>query len=181
MAKYRILETERLYLRELCQKDFPALCMILQDEKTMYAYEGAFSDTEVQQWLDRQLSRYREFGFGLWAAVRRDNDEVIGQCGLTMQPWKERQVLEIGYLFQRRYWHQGYAMEAAKGCKQYAFDVLHAEEVCSIIRDINTASQRVAVRNGMTAADRWTKHYRGVDMPHIRYVVQPPLEQKKRR
>ena len=42
MAKYRILETERLYLRELCQKDFPALCMILQDEKTMYAYEGAF-------------------------------------------------------------------------------------------------------------------------------------------
>ena len=89
MAKYRILETERLYLRELCQEDFPALCMILQDEKTMYAYEGAFSDTEVQQWLDRQLSRYREFGFGLWAAVRRDNDEVIGQCGLTMQPWKE--------------------------------------------------------------------------------------------
>lgn len=41
--------------------------------------------------------------------------------------------------------------------------------MCSIIRDTNTASQNVALRNGMTAADTWTKHYRGVDMPHIRY------------
>ena len=34
-------------------------------------------------------------------------------------------------------------------------------------------SQNVAVRNGMTAADCWTKHYRGVDMPHKRFVVLP--------
>ena len=166
-----ILETERLYLREMTQDDFPSLCNILQDEETMYAYEGAFTDSEVQEWLDRQRARYQKWGFGLWAAVRKTGDELIGQCGLTMQPWKERQVLEIGYLFQRRYWHQGYAMEAAKGCKQYAFDVLHAEEVCSIIRDTNTASRHVAVRNGMTIEDTWTKHYRGVDMPHYRYVV----------
>ena len=45
------------------------------------------------------------------------------------------------------------------------------EEVCTIIRDINTASQRVAVRNGMTKKDSWTKHYKGVDMPHDRYVA----------
>lgn len=48
-----ILETERLYLREINQKDFKSLCKILQDEETMYAYEGAFSDAEVQEWLDR--------------------------------------------------------------------------------------------------------------------------------
>ena len=41
-----ILETERLYLRELNEADFGALCEILQDEETMYAYEGAFSDHE---------------------------------------------------------------------------------------------------------------------------------------
>ena len=38
-----ILETERLCLREMDEGDFPALCRILQDEETMYAYEGAFS------------------------------------------------------------------------------------------------------------------------------------------
>ena len=96
---------------------------------------------------------------------------MIGQCGLTMQQWKETEVLEIGYLFNRSYWHKGYATEAATACKNYAFNRLKAEEVCSIIRDTNTASQNVAVRIGMTKTDMWTKHYRGVDMPHYRYVI----------
>ena len=52
-----------------------------------------------------------------------------------------------------------------------AFEVLDANEVCSIIRDTNVASQNVAVRNNMVVVDRWTKHYRGVAMPHNRYVV----------
>jgi ribosomal-protein-alanine N-acetyltransferase len=167
----RIFETKRLYLREMTQDDFKALCKILQDEETMYAYEGAFSDTEALEWLDRQISRYQKWGFGLWAVVLKETDEMIGQCGLTMQPWKDKEVLEIGYLFQRPYWHKGYATEAAKACKKYAFEILNADEVCSIIRDTNTPSQNVAVRNGMTVADSWTKHYRGVDMPHYRYVA----------
>lgn len=166
-----ILETERLYLREMNQGDFEALCKILQDDETMYAYEGAFSNEEVQEWLDRQISRYRKWGFGLWAVILKETDEMIGQCGLTMQPWKDREVLEIGYLFNRMHWHTGYAVEAAKACREYAFEILKAEEVCSIIRDTNTASQKVAQRNGMCVKDSWTKHYRGVDMPHDRYVA----------
>lgn len=166
-----ILETERLYLREMNQRDFVALCKILQDDETMYAYEGAFSDEETQEWLDRQISRYRKWGFGLWAVILKETDEMIGQCGLTMQPWKNEEVLEIGYLFNRMYWHRGYALEAAEACKEYAFEVLKVEEVCSIIRDTNRSSQKVAVRNEMSVKDSWIKHYRGVDMPHNRYVA----------
>lgn len=166
-----ILETKRLYLREMNPSDFNSLCRILQNEKAMYAYEGAFSDQEVQEWLDRQIYRYQKWNFGLWAAVLKETDKMIGQCGLTMQQWKDQEVLEIGYLFERSHWHQGYATEAAKACKQYAFEKLNASEVCSIIRDSNTASQNVAMRNGMVMKDQWIKHYKGVDMPHYRYVV----------
>lgn len=166
-----ILETKRLYLRELKEDDFDALCEILQDEETMYAYEGAFSNGEVQEWLDRQISRYHKWKFGLWAVILKENDRLIGQCGLTMQPWKEAEVLEIGYLLNRAYWHKGFATEAAAACKKYAFEVLQAKEVCSIVRDTNIPSQKVALRNGMSKADTWTKHYRGVDMPHYRYVI----------
>lgn len=54
-----IFETERLYLRKLNQGDFANLCTILQDETAMYAYEHAFSGEEVQEWRDRQITRYQ--------------------------------------------------------------------------------------------------------------------------
>ena len=166
-----ILETERLLLREMTQDDLPALQGILQDEETMYAYNGAFDEAETQAWLDRQLSRYAQFGFGLWAVVLKESGGMIGQCGLTMQPWRGDEVLEVGYLFNRAFWHHGYATEAARGCMEYAFDRLGAREVCSIIRETNLPSRRVAERNGMTVRDSWVKHYRGIDMPHMRYCT----------
>ncbi len=166
-----ILETKRLYLREMCQSDYHSLCKILQDAEVMYAYEHAFSDAEVQAWLDNQLRRYMKNGFGLWAVILKETGEMIGQCGLTMQPCFEREVLEVGYLFQKAYWHKGYASEAAIACKEYAFQSLGAQEVFSIVRDSNLASQRVAWRNGMTEKGRITKHYYGTDMPHIVYSV----------
>ena len=166
-----ILETERLLLREMKQDDLPALQGILQDEETMYAYNGAFDEAETQAWLDRQLSRYAQFGFGLWAVVLKESGGMIGQCGLTMQPWRGDEVLEVGYLFNRAFWHHGYATEAARGCMEYAFDLLGAREVCSIIRETNLPSRRVAERNGMTVRDSWVKHYRGIDMPHMRYCT----------
>lgn len=166
-----ILETERLLLREMTQDDLPALQGILQDEETMYAYNGAFDEAETQAWLDRQLSRYAQYGFGLWAVVLKESGGMIGQCGLTMQPWRGDEVLEVGYLFNRAFWHHGYATEAARGCMEYAFDRLGAREVCSIIRETNLPSRRVAERNGMTVRDSWVKHYRGIDMPHMRYCT----------
>lgn len=170
--KKMILETERLFLRELEQGDLPGLKRILQDEETMYAYNGAFSDEEVQQWLDRQFERYKKYGFGLWAVVLKDCGRMIGQCGLTMQLWNGDEVLEVGYLFERNFWHKAYATEAAIACKEYAFNKLGASEVCSIIRDTNKASQNVALRNGMKIKDTAIKHYRGEDMKHFRYVVE---------
>ena len=166
-----ILETERLILREMTQEDLPALREILQDEETMYAYNGAFDEEETQAWLDRQLMRYAQDGFGLWAVVLRETGRMIGQCGLTMQPWRGDSVLEVGYLFNRAFWHHGYATEAARGCMDYAFTRLDAREVCSIIRETNPPSRRVAERNSMTVRDTWVKHYRGIDMPHVRYCA----------
>lgn len=167
-----VLETERLYLRRLTAGDRPALCKILQDERAMYAYEGPFSDGEVDDWITRQLQRYEQYGFGLWGVILKENGQLIGQCGLTVQPWNGEEVLEIGYLFQPAYWHNGYATEAAIACRDYAFKELGADEVCSIIRDTNIPSQNVALRVGMTIRESWVKHYRGVDMPHYRFVVE---------
>lgn len=166
-----ILETERLRLRKLTLSDLDNLKETLQDPRAMYAYEGAFSDKETLSWLQRQLERYAEYGLGLWGVEEKASGSFLGQCGLTYQEWKDEMVLEIGYLFSPLYWGKGYASEAARGTKDYAFNVLKEKEVCSIIRATNTPSMRVAIRNGMLARDTSIKHYRGVDMLHVRFVA----------
>lgn len=88
----------------------------------MYAYEHAFSEEEVRAWLEKQQNNYRQYGFGLWAAVEKTSGRMIGQCGLTMQKIRDLEALEIGYLFRKDAWHQGYATEAAMACKAYAFE-----------------------------------------------------------
>ncbi len=177
-----IMETERLLLRKMTDADFPALCRMLQDEEVMYAYAHAFSDEEAHDWLSRQQARYQQYGFGLWAAILKKSGEMIGQCGVTVQDCNGREVLEVGYLFCKDFWGQGYATEAAKACRDYAFTQFHADEVFSIIRDNNFPSQRVAKRNGMQPRGGFTKHYYGIDMPHIVYSIQREeweQEQKK--
>lgn len=164
-------ETERLAMREMAQTDMADLCKILQDDDVMYAYEGAFTEQEVQAWLEKQLLRYQKYGFGLNAVILKATGQMIGQCGLTMQEIPGREVLEVGYLFQKAYWHKGYATEAARACRDYAFDRLHAEEVFSIVRDTNLASQNVAKRNGMVVSGTFVKHYRGIAMPHLIFSV----------
>ena len=159
-----ILETERLYLREMRQTDYQSLCRTLQDDIAMYAYEGAFSDAEVHEWLDRQLERYRKWDFGLWAVILKETGEMIGQCGLTMQKWKEKEVLEVGYLFERRYWHNGYATEAARACKEYAFDILKQKKSVRL-SEIQIQRPKKWRKKRHVKKDIWTKHYKGVDMP----------------
>ena len=80
-------------------------------------------------------------------------------------------VLEIGYLFNRAHWHNGYAAEAAIACKRYAFDFLGFDEVFSLVRDTNVASINVAIRNGMLVRGRFIKHYKGEDMQHYIFSV----------
>lgn len=61
-------------MRRMGNEDIAQLSAILQDKDVMYAYEHAFSDGEVRQWLDRQMKRYEEYDFGLWAVILRETE-----------------------------------------------------------------------------------------------------------
>ena len=173
-----VLQTQRLILRRWEQEDFADLAEILQDPQVMYAYEHDFSDAEVQAWLERQFARYKKDGFGLFAVVEKESGEIVGQAGLSWQDCQGEQVLEIGYHLKRKYWHHGYAAEAARGCLQYAFEALGAPVVYSIIKSDNTASQKVAERMGMRRIRQfWTTYYAG-SMLHYLYGVENPQKER---
>lgn len=166
-----ILETQRLGLREMNISDIDSLSLILQDERVMYAYNGAFNEEETNAWMQKQLQRYNDFGFGLWAIVLKESGEMIGQCGITMQEYNDMMVPEVGYLLAYKHWHKGYAIEAATACRDYGFNTLHFDAIYSIIRDNNIASQKVAIKNGMIPIDTVVKHYRGEEMPHMVFCI----------
>ena len=90
-----------------------------------------------------------------------------GICGSAAETSAggKNSVWEIGYGFAKQFWHNGYALEAAKACKLLAFS-LNISEVYSIIRKNNLPSIRIAERNGMSPVGTVIKHYRGKVMPH---------------
>lgn len=167
-----ILETDRLYLREMAENDLENLSTLLKDKRVMYAYEHDFDMNDIKEWLYRQMRRYQKDNFGLWAIILKETKEFIGQAGLTLQKCEGEEVLEIGYLLKYDYWHKGYALEAVKGCKKYAFDNLKAEAVYSIIKYDNISSQRVAENLGMTKVKEFITQYYNGDMLHYLYRIE---------
>jgi RimJ/RimL family protein N-acetyltransferase len=86
---------------------------------------------------------------------------MIGQCGITRQQIDATRIVEVGYLFARAHWHHGYAVEAAAGCRDWAFETLGIDELYAKIRSTNVASMNVAIRLGMTVRRTFTTHHRG--------------------
>ena len=144
-----VLETERLVLRELTPDDLDALYAILSDPESMRHYPAPFSRERVEGWIAWNLENYKTYGFGLWAVIRKADGLFLGDCGITMQLIAGRYEHEIGYHINRAYTGMGYATEAARACKRYAFDTLGLTDVYTYQKYTNMASRRVAEKNGM--------------------------------
>ena len=147
-----ILETPRLRLRHLRldETDIPAILAIFGDPVAMEFFPRIYDRTDVEQFIGRQLHRYANDGFGLWAVVLSSNGQVIGDCGLARQLVNDVDEVEVGYHINRSYQRQGYATEAALGCMQFGFGKLGFSRLISMIRPENVPSRRVAEKNGMT-------------------------------
>jgi len=61
-----VLETERLRLRPYRHDDLDDLLAMLSDREDMRWYPDPFDREGTCAWIERQLDRYRDDGFGLW-------------------------------------------------------------------------------------------------------------------
>lgn len=164
-----ILETERTYLRPICLEDFAELAAILGDRQVMYAWEHAFSDEEIYDWIQENLVRYARDGYSYWAVVLKHTNRLIGVAGLLREYVGEDAYIGLGYIFHKDFWHQGFALECAEACKQYAFHVLQIPLLTAQIRPDNMSSRKTAERLGMSALQEFERVYRGKRIPHILY------------
>ena len=162
-----VLGTPRLRLRRFRREDVDAIFALIGDDVAMQNYPKLFNRSDAEQWVERNLRRYRDDGYGLFAVTMKDGDDMIGDCGIIKQTIEGELAMEVGYHFRRDQWGHGFATEAARACMGLAFEALGAEKVISLIRPENVPSRRVAERNGMQV-ERQVVHY---GLPHLVYAM----------
>ncbi|XOV93630.1 MAG: GNAT family N-acetyltransferase [Bacteroidota bacterium] len=150
-------ETQRLKFRLLQDDDFAAWTDLFRD-----GVAGGFlgmahlttPEEQCQKWFDRAHDRYSHNLGGMNVLVDKKINKMVGQCGLLVQEVDEVTELEVGYSILPQYQKMGYATEAARKCRDYAFENGFKESLISIIHIDNIKSEQVALRNGMKKSKR---------------------------
>ena len=142
------IETERLFLREMKENDFDALYEVLADADIMQHYPYTFDESRVRNWIQRNIERYRIFGFGLWAVCLKETGKMIGDCGLTMQLIGGEIKPEIGYHIRSDKQRNGYAKEAAIAVRDWTFNNTPFQIIYSYMKYTNEPSVKTAISYG---------------------------------
>lgn len=73
----KIIETERLYLRELVIGDTRELCKVLSDPESMQYYPEPFNQKKVENWIQWNIDNYKKYNHGLWAVILKDGEKYV--------------------------------------------------------------------------------------------------------
>lgn len=125
------LETSRLVLRSLEERDLPALQAIFGDPEVLRYWGG---DPTPDPASARNLLAQIHRGFAhqdlfQWGIARRADDRVVGTCTLTRIDTRNRRA-EVGFALGREHWGHGYVAEAMATLLRFAFldlDLLRLE------------------------------------------------------
>lgn len=118
----REIETNRLIIRDFTLEDAKDLYEIFADEETMKNCEPAYDMEKTNMFLKSFcIERH-----GAVAAVEKQSRKVIGYLLFNEC---EPGVYEIGWIFNRSCWRQGYAYEACKALIDAAFREFGAHKI----------------------------------------------------
>ena len=161
MGSRAMIETDRLRLRKPGLDDADGLAVAYADPEVMrYIGAGETFDVEgTRAWLEKALRRWDADGFGHFVAERREDGRVLGRAGFlvwdpdawqpgTLAELGDRGAVELGWLFAREHWGNGYATEAALALRDHGFRALGFTRLISLILRGNERSERVAERIG---------------------------------
>jgi RimJ/RimL family protein N-acetyltransferase len=144
-----VLETPNLVVRKLTLADLDFVATMLADPEVMRFWPKPYTRDEAEGWIDRQLDRYEQYGYGYWLALDKSSSEPVGQIGLLQQEVDGIGHPGLGYMIHRPFWHRGLALEDALATRRYAFENLGKPRVIALIRPGNIPSLRIALKLGM--------------------------------
>lgn len=146
----KILETERLYLREFTLDDAQLLIDLNSNpEVTKYTGDALLLDLDVSKRILTEiiLPQYSN-KIGRWAVHLKSNDEFIGWCGLKYLV--ETDEVDLGYRFFKEHWGKGYATESARVVLDYGVNTMKLKNIKAQAAKENSASLNVIKKLGFT-------------------------------
>ncbi|MBC2774814.1 GNAT family N-acetyltransferase [Rhizobium sp. AQ_MP] len=161
----RIVETERLILRNWREEDRDLFYEINRDVKVMEFFPFRRSHAECNLLFDRNRDMIAETGLGFYALADRGTDEAMGFCGLAhagLPGILPAEAIEIGWRLATRYWGQGFATEAAARLLEHGHETCGMSEIYAFAVHDNLRSIAVMRRLGMQHLQD-----RDFDHPHV--------------
>jgi RimJ/RimL family protein N-acetyltransferase len=152
VGQFDRIETERLLLRRWRDSDREPFAALNGDPETLVYFPSTLSREQSDAFVARIESVFEARGYGLWALEVKETGEFIGFTGLSPMP----EVLPgavgagIGWRPARHAWQHGYATEAARAALDVAFRGAGLPEIWSMTAVLNTPSQAVMRRMGLT-------------------------------
>jgi RimJ/RimL family protein N-acetyltransferase len=154
-----IAETERLRLRTWDFDDRAEFNRHLNTPNVMRWLGGVSEEDYANAAFDRIDLYQRDFGFTFWIVERKEDDELLGFCGLKRAnaPGGEKFAgeIEIGWRLREDAWGKGYAKEAAIKSLDLAFERFKAPRVVAVTALENLPSQGLMKRLGMTRREEF--------------------------
>jgi RimJ/RimL family protein N-acetyltransferase len=136
-------------LRDFLPTDLQAIHAYASDpEVTRFMFYGPRDEADSTADLQRMLQSQGERPRRTWelAVTRRADDRLIGACDVTLENTHEG---DLGYIFAREVWGQGYASEAARAMVDAGFAQLQLERMFATCAVEHGASARVLEKAGL--------------------------------
>ncbi|HET9103786.1 MAG TPA: GNAT family N-acetyltransferase [Solirubrobacteraceae bacterium] len=143
------IKTPRLTLREWRAADAEAYAALAADPEVTHYIGGVMSREQSWRSMALHAGHWTLRGYGHWAVVRTADGQFLGRAGLWSPEASGWPGLEVGWTFARHAWGHGYATEAGGAAMRWAWTVLKAARLISVIHPENTASVQVARRLGL--------------------------------
>lgn len=150
-----ILDTDRLYLRELQLSDAPFIVELLNSPGWLQYIGNRHVRTieEAEAYLTKgPIKAYAEVGYGLSLVVLKDNHKPIGMCGLLKRDYLEHP--DIGFAFLPEVMGKGYALEIALALKQFAEVHWQVQKLCAIVQGDNDRSIKLLKKLGLSFKEK---------------------------
>lgn len=143
------IQTQRLTLRGFVPADIPALHKIVSQREVLRYFPRTepWERERVERWLNSQPVHWQTHGFGWYLVEQQATAQLMGWCGLRVL--EDTNEIEVLYLFDKPFWGQGFASEAARRCVEDGFRHYRLKLIIGLTLLGNIASQRVLEKSGL--------------------------------